>query len=206
MLKLRVVIVFILLNLSLYGSSAKYTKQATIPPISVINQADNYSGFYIGLGVGKFRLKDSFTKERLTSTTATVIIGYDFNQYLALEGRYTRSLHNLHYSNRKATSLNSKLSSTFSNIAIYGKIGYSIDKFKPYLLIGYGENKITNLAYSTRKELSFQYGVGFSYRFNKHWELFADYIRSYNSKGFDGRAKIDNIKINTITVGINRHF
>lgn len=203
MLKLKAVIVSLLLGISLYGGNSKYVERVSTPPVSVIGST--HSGFYIGLGAGNFKLKNSYSQEKLSSTTFTVIIGYDFNQYLSLEGRYTRSLHSLDYTS-KLTTLNKKSNSTFSNLAIYGKIGYPLDKFKPYLLIGYGENRITNLSNSTRKEFSLQYGVGFSYNFNKNWEIFVDYIRGYNDRGFDGRAKADNIKINTITVGINHHF
>lgn len=204
MLKLRAVIVsFLLLGVSLYGGSAKYTLKADVAPIPVLSKS---SGFYIGFGVGNFKLKDSYTKERLTSTTATIIVGYDFNKYISLEGRFVRSLHNLDYSKKATTALSSRVNSTFSNFAIYGKIGYQLNNIKPYILIGYGENRVTNLAAITRQESGVQYGVGISYKFNNHWKIFTDYIQNYNDKGFDGRAKLDSIKIHTLTVGINYHF
>lgn len=199
MLKLRAVIVScLLLGVSLYGGSAKYTLKADVAPIPVLSS----SGFYIGFGVGNFKLKDSYTKESLTSTTATIIVGYDFNKYISLESRFVRSLHNLDYSKK----LSNRVNSTFSNFAIYGKIGYQLNNIKPYLLIGYGENRVTNLAAITRQESGVEYGVGISYKFNNQWKIFTDYIQNYNDKGFDGRAKLDSIKIHTLTVGINYHF
>jgi len=197
-MKRLISIILLLSTVALYAHNPKYQQKATSKPISVIK--DN--GFYIGLGVGYFDLQNSTINEKLSSSIATAIVGYDLNSYLSIEARYNQGITHLHYKGTTSKILNS----AYSNLAIYAKAGYPIKHLKPYILIGYGVNKISNLNGSDRVELSKQYGVGVSYKLNDNISLFADYIRVYNKKGFDGRAVKDNLKAKLITIGATYNF
>jgi len=164
------------------------------------------SNFYIGVGVGKFNLKNHHTDEELKSTTASIKVGYDINQYVAIEGRYNRGMKDADYKHGNQGTTNHSTDSKFTNTAAYIKVGYPIGSFKPYALVGYGQTKITNLSNSDRKESNIQYGAGAEYHINDAVSISADYIRAYDDDGFDGRSKDDKIKVDLLNVGVAYHF
>ena len=51
-----------------------------------------------------------------------------------------------------------------------------------------------------------EYGVGVAYRVTQKVSIFAEYIRVYNHKGFDGRSKADKLRAGNATIGIIYHF
>ncbi|HFU76925.1 MAG TPA: porin family protein [Epsilonproteobacteria bacterium] len=181
-------------------------KNHTLPETLPLPIAPAISDFYIGAGAGKFTLKNTDNKEELSSKTGTLIVGYDVHRHFSLEGRYTRSFNDISYDSGNLLAPNTKLDATFTNIALYAKLGYQFEKVKPYILLGYGESKITNLSFSDRKEAGFQYGAGLSYTLSPHWELFGDYVRAYDDKGFDGRSRADRLTLDMATFGFNYRF
>ena len=108
----------------------------------------------------------------------------------------------MHYHGSSSKSLQS----SYTNAALYAKLSYPIKALKPYLLIGYGINTISNLNGSDRVESSIQYGIGISYKPTNKVSIFADYIRAYNNKGFDGRAMQDRLRANLVTIGATYTF
>ena len=170
---------------------------------TVVQSEPMTNSWYTGIGLGGFKLDDTTDDESYEKTTATILAGYEISKYLSVEGRYTASLGDIKFKDSKGTQ---KRDSSFSNIALYTKLSYPIGEFKPYLLLGYGKSKITNIAKSDRSESGFQYGAGVSYELDDHWGIFADYTRLYDDKGFDGRASDSNIKIDTATAGIKYRF
>ena len=91
-------------------------------------------------------------------------------------------------------------------MALYLKPGYQLGNYHPYLLLGYGQTTLTNLAGRDRKESSFQYGVGMDIDMSAHTSLQVDYVMAYDDDNFDGRAMRDDITIDMVTFGINYHF
>ena len=170
---------------------------------AVVQSEPTTNSWYTGLGLGGFKLDSSTDDESYKKATATILAGYEISKYLSIEGRYTTSLGDIKFKDSKGTQ---KTDSSFSNIALYTKLSYPIGEFKPYLLLGYGKSKITNIADSDRSESGFQYGAGASYELDNHWGIFADYTRLYDDNGFDGRASDSNIKIDTATAGIKYRF
>jgi len=173
---------------------------------------DNYH-YYFGLGRSDMRLENELTKENFTTRGVTVQLGYDYNQYLAIEGRYTHHVGNVHYNHGKRNQVNEGIDipdypTDFSNIALYVKPTYSIYNISAYALLGYGQVKLTNIPIGDvdRAESSFQWGLGASYMITKNISFFIDYINMYEDKGFDYRAKDANIKVDAWTVGFTYKF
>ena len=181
------------------GVSGKYIQKATSKPISVIEE----NKYYLGVGFGKFKLKNRDMNENLKSNIISLIAGYNISNYLSLEFRYYKGVSNLTY---HSLNKSKKIDSKYSNYSIFVKTTYPIENFNPYILFGYGVNKISNLSNSDRKESNLEYGLGISYKVNNNISIFADYIRAYNKKGFDGRATQDRLRANLITIGATYHF
>ncbi len=172
------------------------------PASSTVLSIEEESGFYLGGGFSSFALHNTDADEKLSANGGTIIAGYRFNSYLSLEGRYTQSA-KLTYSKG---SIDKSLDSTYTNTAIFAKLSTPIGSFTPYALLGYGQNKITNLIGSDRIERSIEYGAGVSIKTTDNLSLFADYIRAYSAKGFDGRATAEHQHISLITAGLIYKF
>ena len=119
----------LLVSLSLQAGDAKHTQIPHSLPVSITPETNS---FYVGMGVGKFRLEDSDTDEVMTAATATLIVGYEMNRYLSTELRYTRSLEDLSYEGATTKDLDM----TFTNLALYVKLGYEVYDFTSYVLLG----------------------------------------------------------------------
>ncbi len=173
----------------------------TSPPSSSVVPVEE-SGFYLGGGFGSFALHNTDANEKLSAYGGTIIAGYQFNSYLSIEGRYTRSS-KLTYSKE---SISKSLDSTYTDTALFARLGYPVGSFTPYALLGYGANRITNLAGADRVEYSIQYGAGISFKASQNLSLFADYIIAYDKKGFGDRATAEHQHINLATIGLIYKF
>jgi len=189
----------LLVSLSLQAGDAKHTQIPHSLPVSITPETNS---FYVGMGVGKFRLEDSDTDEVMTAATVTLIVGYEMNRYLSTELRYTRSLEDLSYEGATTKDLDM----TFTNLALYVKLGYEVYDFTSYVLLGYGESKISDFVGADRKEAGFQYGAGIAYSIDEKWSLFVDYTKAYDDKGFDGRSQQDDLNIGLWNFGVAYHF
>ncbi len=165
------------------------------------------SDFYAGVGIGRFELSDKQTDEAFQSNYVMLKAGIDFNSVLGLEGRYTYGYEDIHYDRGSNQSQQSQdLDAKYSNIALYLKARYAIKDFEPYILVGYGESKTTNIRGFDRYEDGLQYGGGIGYHINSHWEVSVDYVRAYDKKGFDGIGQLDDLKVDLLTFGVTYHF
>lgn len=193
-----IAIVLFLGSAILYAHNPKELQAARSEPVAVIKE----KGFYAGVGMGYFDMRNHTVDESLSSSIATAIVGYDFNSYLSVEARYSRGIRDL----RRKTTSSQSIRSNYSDLAVYAKAGYPVGYLKPYILIGYGINTLSNLAGRDREESSLQYGAGLSYRATEAVSLFVDYIKVYDHKGFDGRSSADKLSADTTTIGITYHF
>ena len=173
----------------------------------------NSSDFYLGVGVSALKLKNDFTKESFKAKALILQAGYNYNAYLALEGRYTHHVGDVAYDHGSDHRVNEGVNiknypTDFTNIALYLKPQYKVDDFKAYALLGYGEVKLTNIPQNSvdRAEAGFQWGVGVAYDFSKNISLFLDYTTMYEGKGFDYIAVNRNIKADAITFGMTYTF
>lgn len=181
-------------------------------PVEAV-QIDDESGPYLGLGVSSMRLKNDLTNEKFSSTGIMLQAGYQVNAYLAVEGRYTFNVGDLEYRRGMTRNLNyNDYPGDFYNLGIYVKPMISYDDFSFYALLGYGEVTLTDLPQPSRlgsvdrAESGFQWGLGAAYTFMDDISCFVDYVKLYDDKGFDHRAKRTNINSHLWTLGVSYAF
>ena len=181
-------------------------------PIEAVYTEDE-SGPYLGLGVASMRLKNDFTNEKFSSTGIMLQAGYQFNAYIAVEGRYTVNVGDLKYRHGMTRNLNyNDYPGDFYNLGIYAKPMISYDDFSFYALLGYGEVTLTDLPQPSRlgsvnrAESGFQWGLGAAYTFMDDVSVSVDYVKLYDDKGFDHRAKRANINSHLWTLAVSYAF
>ncbi|MBA1419781.1 MAG: outer membrane beta-barrel protein [Epsilonproteobacteria bacterium] len=117
-------------------------------PIVSLPLVHDNNGLYLGLGLSSMNLDNDLSKESFSATGIMLQAGYQVNDYLAVEGRYTIHLGNLKYDHGDTTNPNySDYPGDFSNVGIYLKPMYRIENFSLYGLLGYGEVSLTDLPY-----------------------------------------------------------
>ena len=132
--------------------------------------------------------------------------GYQVNEYLALEGRYTFGMGGSDYDSGNLTNATDTYDGDLSTWGIYVKPMYPIGDFSLYGLLGYGEIMLEDLAGGDAVEGGFQWGLGASYAFTEEISVFADYVSLYDDTGFDYRAQLSNVDADAWTVGITYNF
>jgi len=179
----------------------------------VMESLTNDSSLYFGLGVSAIKLNNDFSKEEFSSTAVTLQAGYQFNQYFAVEGRYTKNVSDLDYDHGNTYNPNySDYPGDFSNVAVYLKPMYTFENLSVYVLLGYGEVTLTDLPHPStpgsvdRAEDGFQWGLGASYTFMENISVFVDYVKLYDDKGFDYRAQKADIASDLWTLGVTYKF
>ncbi len=196
-------------NIAIAGGDIAPVKEPTV----VIPTTVENNGIYLGLGITAMNLDNDLSNESFSATGIMLEAGYQFNNYLALEGRYTMHLGNLEYDHGDTTNPNySDYPGDFTNVGIYLKPMYRIENFSLYGLLGYGEVTLTDLPApgSTgsvdRAEDGFQWGLGIDYAINENVSVFVDYMNVYDDKGFDYRAQDADISSELWTLGLSYKF
>ena len=171
------------------------------------------SNLYAGLGISTMSLRNDFSDEEFSSTGVMLQLGYKVYPFLAIEGRYTKNVGNLDYSHGNAFTLsNSDYPGDFSNVAVYLKPQYTMEDVNIYALLGYGEVSLSNIPLgdssisADRGEQGFQWGLGLAYEGWESISVFLDYVRLYDSDGFNGRATEANIVSDVWTLGVSYKF
>lgn len=162
--------------------------------------------FYLGLGLGAIYINDDFTNEEISATTLMLQAGYQYNRYLAFEGRYTFGLGDADYDagNMPCTT---GYDGDISAWGVYVKPMYPIGDASLYALLGYGEVMLDDITGGDFVEGGFQWGLGASYAFTQNVSVFADYVSLYDDKGFDyRRGELDDGSADTWTVGVSYRF
>ena len=177
-----------------------------IAPVVVPVVIDEVSPFYMGFGLSAVSTRNSRTSLSFTSDKrgqdrtgdVSAMMGYDFNPYIALEGRYMTSIFKEDFLNR-------------SSWGIYAKPQYPVtDEFSVYALLGYGGLR----ANGRGRELihvddtGFQWGLGISYAVSDHADVFFDYVNVANDMGADvffGSPFAD-VDSDALTVGVTYNF
>jgi len=160
------------------------------------------SSFYAGLGYSCLNMGlDTPDWEATAMTAISATAGYDLNPFLAIEARYTASLGDI---NTKTWNTDVDESWDMSNIGLYIKPQYTMDRFKLYGLIGYGQTTFDNG--TSYAENGIQYGGGLSAMATDNIDVFVDYRRLYDDTDFDGFAPGQDAAVNSFTVGANYRF
>lgn len=154
---------------------------APVEPVVETPVIEESSGnFYIGLGYSFVELNDLWDSygylydDNYEQDALTFIAGYNFNDYVGIEGRYMVAVGDADYYDAIG-DYSESLDNNFENIAIYVKPMLPINSFTLYGLLGYGKTTFNYPEYSDITASGFQYGAGVSYSFYENFSLFLDY-------------------------------
>ncbi len=161
------------------------------------------TGFYAGVGYSCLQMGlDVPYLDMRAMTAASVTAGYNFNEYVAIEGRYTASIGDITVKTVNSETDTSALD--LANIGLYVKPQYNINNFGIYALLGYGQFTLNEE--SSFAEASFQYGAGINAMVSTNIGLFIDYRRLYDNTAFDTFDLDREVMANSYTVGVNYNF
>jgi len=131
-----------------------------------------------------------------TSLDLSLITGYNFNNYLATEGRATISIAN-----------DNKID--YKKLSLFLKPKYEVyDGLNVYSLIGIGKVDAKSVGSNETKssKTSMQLGAGIDYKLENNFKLFADYTYLGNHKGAKFKNKPATLKSAALTAGISYDF
>ena len=175
----------------------------------IVEEVDS-SAFYVGLGYGNYQ--EDFDHPLTNSTdldlnTVLFQVGFKYNKYIALEGRYWLGVGDL--SVTKAGSQDQDLSGDYSAWGIYAKPMYPIDNFNIYALLGYASSSLDADNGDYWDADGFSWGVGAEYAFTEQVSVFVDYVNLANKDDLEwnNNLAIDaDISISTINFGLTYKF
>jgi len=169
------------------------------PVVEEVTVIESTGNFYLGLAYGYLNDQTDVTATppAMPSQVHTPIddnfsevmlqAGYNFNEYIALEGRYWIGMSsNINYSDTNPLLTNSD--TTIDAWGIYVKPQYPVtEAFNVYALLGYGGADVTidnvgdtGLQYVSDSVDGFSWGLGASYSITDNVSLFVDYVSIYN--------------------------
>jgi len=174
------------------------------PVVEPIIEEDN-SAFYIGLGIDSMELNDDTTGEEITRGGVSFIAGYQYNEYIAIEGRYNLGISTDY--NEGTWQAVQDYDDDMTAWGIYLKPMYPItEEFDIYALLGYGGIELTNIAGGDPYESGFQWGLGAQYEVVESWTISLDYVSLYDGTGLDYRAQLDDIDADIWTLAVSYKF
>jgi len=188
-----------------------------VEPVEAAPIVDEVSPFYVGLGLSNVsthassKSLDFFNDKPGQDETGDILLmaGYEFNPYIAVEGRYMNSVFG-------------ESSIIRDSWGLYMKPQYPVtEAFTLYALLGYGgmsadakglriDAKGPNLG--SLDDTGFQWGVGASYDLNAHFSIFFDYVNVANDMDadstFDIPPYLPYVKVDSdaLSVGVTYHF
>jgi len=206
--------------LSMAGGNIASVEE-TIVETPMIEQS---SAFYAGLGYSYLTsnrtarlnkagdpLDGSVVRD--TDSTANNILlqaGYQFNQYLALEGRYTFSVGDHTLTHNHLGGVKEDKDIDISNIALYLKPMYPIGDFIIYGLLGYGkvQREFNERPQHEWDGSGFQWGAGVQYEVAENFSIFADYTLWYDEENepHDRLPRQLDTDFSVVSVGLNYTF
>ena len=143
-------------------------------PVVVVPVIDN-SSFYIGLAYSYVSAEIDDTEK---GNAYSLIAGYNFNQYIAIEGRYGQTFGDMDVSD-VAYSLGNCVGDCEREVtyaSLYLKPQYPVtESFNIYALLGYGEVQARETSGN-----GFQWGLGANYEITENIGIFVDYTSLYN--------------------------
>jgi len=169
------------------------------------------SAFYVGLGYSYMNMNHKWSyaanegsgEEDLNGNALTVLAGYNFNKYIAVEGRYSITLGDM---TAEMPDKDMDIDAELSNIGLYLKPMYPVGELTLYGLLGFGKVTLEDPAGGDHSESGLQWGLGADYAVTEDVGVFVDYTRLYDDKGFDGESPDDDFVVDSINVGLTYKF
>ncbi len=185
-------------SLGFAGGDMKDVEPA-VEPVVEIAEADK--NFYVGLGFQALSTGpdsiDFFNNNGNDRTgNLLVLAGYEFNEYMAVEGRYSTYIYD-------EDSVNS------DTWGIYVKPQYPVNEdWNVYALLGFGGMTVdgVNGVNHDVDDTGFQWGLGASYGVAEDIAVFLDYVNV--ASGMDGTwsGAAEEIDTHALTLGVTYNF
>jgi opacity protein-like surface antigen len=177
-LNLSLAAIFAMGTFAVAGGNITPVEPVVEEPIVV----ESTGNFYLGLAYGwqTLQLDDGiYGNNYLDDNFGSIMIdaGYNFNKYVAVEGRYWFGLSS---SNDLGWTSDLPADITIDAWGIYVKPQYSFDTFKIYALLGYGSadatyDRPTGGSYTSDSADGFSWGIGADYSITDNIAIFLDY-------------------------------
>jgi opacity protein-like surface antigen len=146
-----------------------------VEEVVVAPMAEELSGIYAGIAYSYVAL-DTVLDGTEDGSAISFLIGYNYNEYLAFEGRYLTTVGDDMDVEDSIFVPNGSYERELSNIAIYIKPQYPVtEDFNVYALLGYGQTTARLTDFD-----GFQWGLGAEYMFTQNIGAFVDYTRLYD--------------------------
>ncbi len=176
-----------------------------IAPVVEVEVEPALTGFYLGGGYSATYNDFEFANINgfdlgtdATHNGFTAIAGYNINEYVAVEGRYT-------WMATETYALATELDG--NSWGVYVKPQYGFGDAKIYGLLGYGQTTVTGSALDVLdNEGSFQYGVGAAYSVTRNVEVFGDWVRAYDDNTAVDELVDATATADVFTFGVNYKF
>jgi len=166
---------------------------------------EDNSAFYLGLGLNSMQLNDNTTGEEIQRGGVSLIAGYQYNEYIAVEGRYHFGISTDY--DEGSWQATQDYDDDMSAWGIYVKPMYPVtEDLDIYALLGYGGVLLTNIAGGDPYESGFQWGLGAQYEVVESWVVSLDYVSLYDDTGFDYRAQLDDVDADVWTLAVSYKF
>lgn len=182
-----------------------------VTPVEPVVEAETVdeSGFYAGVAYSymQFGFDEEYnTWDYASGNAYTLLAGYGFNKYIAVEGRYSATVGDLTATYRDSLDLSDRdFDGEITNLAIYLKPMYPVGGVTLYGLLGYGTLKYAQEG-TEIEDSSFQWGVGASVDVFDSVDVFVDYVSLYDDKGFDSCCPEEDMGAYSINVGVTYKF
>jgi opacity protein-like surface antigen len=184
------------------------------PVVVVPEVVESTGNFYLGLAYGwqNITVEDSLTGDKFVDDNFGSIMidaGYNFNQYVAVEGRYWFGLSS---SNDIGWTSNLPSDVTIDAWGIYVKPQYPVtESFDVYALLGYGSADATYDLASGGSITSdsvdgFSWGVGAAYSFTENVAVFVDYTSIVDGEDGVVDAHNSDVSVDTVNFGVTYNF
>jgi opacity protein-like surface antigen len=164
--------------------------------------------FYLGVAFSGLTLKGD-NSEEFNAKGYTLQLGYRYNDYLSIEGRYTKHLGDLEYKagTTRGANIDDLPNTDFVTRAIYIKPQYGINRVKIYAMLGYGEVRLDNMPeLGDRSESGLQWGLGLSYSPLPYMEYYVDFETIYSGKGFGAAGTDVDFTAHSFNIGVAYKF
>lgn len=192
---------------ALAGGDIAPVEPVVEPPVVVekVEAVDN--GFYVGLGYSYMTFSPNKDYD-YTGNALSVLAGYQFNKYFAVEGRYSTVLGDI--TEESSWGDYDYDDGELSNIGIYLKPMYPVGGLTLYGLLGYGQvtfDREDDDGFPKGEESGFQWGVGASYAMTDKLEIFVDYVKLFDDEGFtECLCGVEEVDADSINLGFTYKF
>jgi len=173
------------------------------PVVEVPEVVSTPGSFYVGLGYSYVDMNigahGEVPEDDATANSVLLLAGYNFNEYIGIEGRYTANVGDISY------DLGNDASDDMTNIGGYLKLMYPVEQLNVYALLGYGKVTYDN-GIQSASESGFQWGIGANYALTDNVDVFVDYTRLYDGTSFGYHWVSADITVDAVSVGVTYTF